>query len=63
MAQHRRVLWCRSNTLIQSYTAHNGAVSKVAWHPSGNFLLSSSLDSTLKVRSSAVGHNCVPDAC
>lgn len=39
----------RSNTLIQSYAAHNGAISKVAWHPSGNFLLSSSLDSTLKV--------------
>lgn len=43
------MLLYRSNTLIQSYAAHNGAVSRVAWHPSGNFLVSSSLDSTLKV--------------
>lgn len=27
-----------------------GAVTNVAFHPSGNFLLSSSLDATLKVR-------------
>jgi centriolar protein POC1 len=39
----------RSNQLIQSYAAHNGAVTRVAWHPSGNFLLTTSLDSTLKI--------------
>lgn len=39
----------RSNQLIQSYAAHNGAVTRVSWHPSGNFLLTTSLDSTLKI--------------
>lgn len=40
----------RSKTLIQHYPAHKGAVSSIAFHPSGHFLLSSSLDSTLKAR-------------
>ena len=40
---------CSSNQLIQSYSAHTGAVSRVAWHPSGNFFVTSSLDSTLKI--------------
>jgi WD40 repeat protein len=39
----------RSNQLIQSYSAHNGAVTRIAWHPSGNFMLTASLDSTLKI--------------
>lgn len=40
---------CRSNQLIQHYSAHHGAITNVAFHPSGNFLLSSSLDGALKI--------------
>ena len=39
----------RSNQLVQHYSAHGGPVTRIAFHPSGDFLLSSSLDSTLKV--------------
>ena len=39
----------RSNQLVQHYSAHSGPVTNVAFHPSGDFLLSSSLDTTLKV--------------
>ena len=39
----------RSNQLIQHYSAHGGAITNVSFHPSGNFLLSSSLDGTLKI--------------
>lgn len=39
----------RSNQLVQHYDAHTGSVNSVAFHPSGNFLLSSSNDNTLKV--------------
>ena len=46
----------RSNQLIQSYAAHNGAVTRVSWHPSGNFLLTTSLDSTLKIWDVREGH-------
>ena len=46
-------LWdLRSNRLIQYYEAHQGAVTDLSFHPSGNFLLSSSMDTSLKVRSS-----------
>lgn len=41
----------RSNQLVQHYSAHSGPVTNVAFHPSGDFLLSSSLDTTLKVPS------------
>ena len=39
----------RSNQLVQHYSAHSGPVTRIVYHPSGDFLLSSSLDSTLKV--------------
>ena len=39
----------RSNQLVQHYSAHSGPVTNVTFHPSGDFLLSSSLDTTLKV--------------
>lgn len=43
-------LWdLRSSRLIQYYDAHGGAVSDLSFHPSGNFLLSASLDTSLKV--------------
>ena len=40
----------RSNQLVQHYSAHSGPITNVAFHPSGDFLLSSSLDTTLKVK-------------
>ncbi len=45
----------RSNQLVQHYSAHGGPVTRIAFHPSGDFLLSSSLDSTLKVSA----HSCL----
>ena len=43
-------LWdLRSARIIQYYEAHGAAATDLAFHPSGNFLLSSSQDSTLKV--------------
>ena len=44
-------LWdSRSNQLLQHYDAHGGPVQSIAFHPSGNFLLSASSDNSLKVR-------------
>ena len=40
----------RSNQLVQHYDSHTASVNSVAFHPSGNFLLSTSNDNTLKVR-------------
>jgi centriolar protein POC1 len=40
---------CRTNQLLQHYKAHTGAVTHLSFHPSGNFLLTCSLDTTLKV--------------
>jgi centriolar protein POC1 len=39
----------RSDQLLQHYKAHTGPASSLAFHPTGNFLLSSSLDTTLKI--------------
>ena len=39
----------RSKRLIQHYDAHPSSVTGISFHPSGNYLLSSSNDSTLKV--------------
>ncbi len=39
----------RSDALLQHYRAHTAAVTGAAFHPSGSFLLTSSLDATLKV--------------
>jgi WD40 repeat protein len=47
----RPQIWdLRSDALLQHYRAHTGGVTGVTFHPSGNFLLTSSLDTTLKVR-------------
>jgi WD40 repeat protein len=40
----------RSDALLQHYRAHSGPVTSLSFHPTGNFLLTSSLDATLKVR-------------
>ena len=54
----------RSNRLIQYYEAHDGAVTDLSFHPSGNFLLSSSMDSTLKARAgTASAHPLVKKRC
>lgn len=43
-------LWdLRAGRLVQYYEAHQGAVTDLCIHPCGSFLLSSSLDGTLKV--------------
>ena len=43
-------LWdLRTNQLLQHYRAHSGPVTHLSFHPSGNFLLTSSNDTTLKV--------------
>jgi WD40 repeat protein len=42
-------LWdLRAGRIVQYYEAHRGAVTDAAFHPSGSFLLSSSLDGALK---------------
>jgi WD40 repeat protein len=42
-------LWdLRSNALLQHYSGGTSGITGAAWHPSGNFLLTSSLDTTLK---------------
>lgn len=45
----------RSDALLQHYRAHTGAITGAVFHPSGSFLLTSSLDTTLKV--GRVTHN------
>lgn len=38
-------LWdLRSNALLQHYGGSSASITSAAWHPSGNFLLTSSLD-------------------
>jgi len=39
----------RSKRLIQHYDAHDDNVTSISFHPSGNYLLSSSLDASLKL--------------
>lgn len=39
----------RSHQLLQHYPAHDGEVTSISFHHSGNFLLSSSTDASLKV--------------
>ena len=51
-AMYVQVWDVRSNQLVQHYSAHSGPVTNVSFHPSGDFLLSSSLDTTLKVSQS-----------
>ena len=48
-------LWdLRSNALLQHYGGSSASITSAAWHPSGNFLLTSSLDTTLKVGGEAL---------
>eukprot|EP00300_Choanocystis_sp_HF-7_P039280 c5752_g1_i2.p1 GENE.c5752_g1_i2~~c5752_g1_i2.p1 ORF type:complete len:271 (+),score=46.20 c5752_g1_i2:26-814(+) len=42
--------------MIQHYSAHSEGVNSIAFHPTGNYLLSSSDDSTLKVWALREGH-------
>ena len=39
----------RTNKLIQHYTSHTQSINSVAFHPCGNYLLTASNDSTLKI--------------
>lgn len=50
-------LWdLRAGRMVQYYEAHAGAVTDLCFHPGGSFLLSSSLDGTLKVGGPLQGH-------
>lgn len=40
----------RSHQLMHHYPAHSAAVTSLAVHPSGDYLLSTSRDATIKVR-------------
>jgi len=40
----------RTNQLLQHYQAHTAPVTHLAFHPTGNFLITTSHDTTLKVR-------------
>jgi len=53
-SRHHQIWDLRSDALLQHYRAHTGAVTGAAFHPSGNFLLTSSLDMTLKVTLSSL---------
>lgn len=46
----------RHQRLIQHYDAANAAVTSVAFHPNGRYLLSSSADSTVKIWDLRQGH-------
>lgn len=39
----------RTTSLYQHYATHNGPVNMVKFHPKGNFMLTASNDSTMKV--------------
>lgn len=39
----------RKGSLCQYYDAHKGPVNMVKFHPKGNFMLTASSDSTMKV--------------
>jgi centriolar protein POC1 len=39
----------RMQKLLQHYSSHDGVVNKIAFHPCGNYLLTASNDSTMKV--------------
>lgn len=39
----------RTGSLHQYYAAHIDAVNKISFHPNGNFMLTASEDSTMKV--------------
>lgn len=39
----------RTNSLYQHYAAHRESVNMIKFHPTGNFMLTASNDSTMKV--------------
>lgn len=39
----------RTGSLYQHYAAHTGPVNMIKFHPKGNFMLTASNDSTMKV--------------
>lgn len=59
-----RFVWCaivtrrdiRNNQLLQHYSAHDSSVSAIDFHPSGNYLLSSSVDSSIRLWDLKQGH-------
>jgi centriolar protein POC1 len=55
---HSCQLWdLRSDALLQHYGSSGAAaITGASWHPSGNFLLTSSLDTTVKVGRRASVH-------
>ena len=46
----------RNHQLLQHYSAHDSAVSAIDFHPSGNYLLSSSVDSSIRLWDLRQGH-------
>lgn len=44
-----RIYDVRALKVVQHYASHEGAVNRVAFHPSGNYLLTASQDGTMKV--------------
>lgn len=44
-----RIYDVRALKVVQHYCSHEAAVNRVAFHPSGNYLLTASQDSTMKV--------------
>ena len=49
MSNHVQIWDIRVNKLLQHYSAHNGSVNSLAFHPSGSYLLTAANDNTLKV--------------
>jgi len=39
----------KTGSLYQHYAAHKGSVNMIKFHPKGNFMLTASSDSTMKV--------------
>lgn len=48
----------RSHQLLQHYPAHDDDVTSISFHESGNFLVSSSVDASVKVKVTFIAHVC-----
>lgn len=44
-----RIYDVRALKVVQHYCSHEAAVNRIAFHPSGNYLLTASQDATMKV--------------